>query len=433
MLHAGTSDIQKGNMGRRSSVAPPTPSARETDSAPTFAGNQARLRAGPSGVAALLQPSRTTALQRQCACGGAPESDKREKEGLQAKLEIGPVDDPLEREADSVADSVMQGLGSAPDAAVTGSAQRKISRQAASVIAYDSVAPKEEEEANAETPAPLQRSPNATAASVPGNFEHALNAKIASRGERLPPHVGAFMGEQFSRDFSGVRIHHDAAADALSASIGARAFTIGKDIMFARQSYRPESRTGQHLIAHELTHVVQQDASTGTVARKIQRAPSCASYPGYDASADIAKYNCAGLALRTYNFTYPSSTVVSELVSLHPDGQSTTCGSACAAGQIKYWLWEYDIETADASGKAVPKTRHPDFHIVAGMTPSSGKDPTNVYSKNGARPVHGTGTGPSFRPPAFAQYLSNDAAEAPVPGKYVNRLNITDTCFCTGC
>jgi hypothetical protein len=68
-------------------------------------------------------------------------------------------------------------------------------------------------------------------------------------------------------DFSGVRVHTDGRADVLNRSVGARAFTTGQDLFFKRGEYQPESRGGQELIAHELTHVMQQDAST--IQRKI--------------------------------------------------------------------------------------------------------------------------------------------------------------------
>ncbi len=68
--------------------------------------------------------------------------------------------------------------------------------------------------------------------------------------------------EQFSsrlgHDFSRVRIHHDHAADQLSKAVNARAFTTGQDIFFAQGTYNPNSSEGQKLLAHELTHTIQQ-------------------------------------------------------------------------------------------------------------------------------------------------------------------------------
>ena len=73
------------------------------------------------------------------------------------------------------------------------------------------------------------------------------------------------MEAAFNTDFSGVRVHADARANALNASIQARAFTVGQDVFFAGNEYRPATRRGSEVLAHELTHVVQQ---TGRISRR---------------------------------------------------------------------------------------------------------------------------------------------------------------------
>ena len=67
------------------------------------------------------------------------------------------------------------------------------------------------------------------------------------------------MESAFGADFSGVRIHTDARADGLSQSLSARAFTTGRDVFFRHGEYSPGSSSGRELLAHELTHVVQQN------------------------------------------------------------------------------------------------------------------------------------------------------------------------------
>ena len=63
-------------------------------------------------------------------------------------------------------------------------------------------------------------------------------------------------------DFSSVRIHTGQESDSLNRSLSARAFTTGSDIFFRSGEYNPGSTQGQQLLAHELTHVVQQGAAT---------------------------------------------------------------------------------------------------------------------------------------------------------------------------
>lgn len=88
------------------------------------------------------------------------------------------------------------------------------------------------------------------------------------QGAPLPADVARSMGEQLQRDMSDVRVHADAEADTLSRSVQARAFTLGSDVYFTAGSYNPRSAEGQHLLAHELTHVVQQSApGAGAVQR----------------------------------------------------------------------------------------------------------------------------------------------------------------------
>jgi hypothetical protein len=84
----------------------------------------------------------------------------------------------------------------------------------------------------------------------------------ASRGlgNPLPGDIRARMEASFGADLSGVRIHSDAAAVLLARSLKAQAFTIGSDIFFGDGKFSPGSRDGQHLLAHELTHTVQQGA-----------------------------------------------------------------------------------------------------------------------------------------------------------------------------
>jgi Domain of unknown function (DUF4157) len=91
----------------------------------------------------------------------------------------------------------------------------------------------------------------------------------SSSGSHLDRSIQSFMQSRLGADFSHVRIHTDGKAAKLSRLLNAQAFTIGNDIYFNEGRYQPESQTGKHLLAHELTHTIQQGRSH--VA--IQRAP----------------------------------------------------------------------------------------------------------------------------------------------------------------
>src|SRR6266478_5015367 len=148
------------------------------------------------------------------------------------------------------------------------------------------------------------------------------------------------MESRFGRDFSSVRVHNDLPACTLAREINARAFTLNDHILFDKSQYQPESPAGQHLLAHELTHVVQQ--SQDRVSRQIQRQTNCNTYIGYDASLGLTNYNCAGLALRDYQWHSPPSAVYDAIFANFTAPQ-TPGGGNCGGGKVKFWLWEYDM------------------------------------------------------------------------------------------
>ncbi|MGZ5442172.1 MAG: eCIS core domain-containing protein [Thermoanaerobaculia bacterium] len=85
-----------------------------------------------------------------------------------------------------------------------------------------------------------------------------VNDVVASAGRPLHAATRAFMESRFAHDFSAVRVHDDARAAASARGVGALAYTIGNDIVFDDRRYEPSSTEGRRLLAHELTHVVQQ-------------------------------------------------------------------------------------------------------------------------------------------------------------------------------
>ena len=88
-------------------------------------------------------------------------------------------------------------------------------------------------------------------------------------GSTLPKSVQTSMESGFNHDFSAVKIHHNSESDRLSRSLDAEAFTVGQDVYFRQGNYNPQSRSGKELLAHELSHVVQQSPSNS--AKIVQR------------------------------------------------------------------------------------------------------------------------------------------------------------------
>ena len=192
--------------------------------------------AGPPGPSVPSRPSPVATLQRRCACGGGTEvsggceeCSNKEDVGLQAKCQIGEADDSYEREADQVAGQV---ISASPHAAVTGSPPQ-IQRLAA---------------------AP---STGEAKAAAPASVEPAL----ASSGRSLEQALRADMEQRFGYDFSRVRVHSGAAAEQSARDVNAKAYTVGHDIVFGLGRFAPATHEGRRLIAHELTHVVQQSGA----------------------------------------------------------------------------------------------------------------------------------------------------------------------------
>ena len=126
-------------------------------------------------------------------------------------------------------------------------------------------AEREAESVAAEVVNAPQHSANASNSSAERHPEAATEVVDQLRGVSsdaiLPESVRNSMEPRFGADFSGVRIHNDSRANALAEALNANAFTVGREIFFGEGKFDPASETGRRLIAHELTHVVQQGAA----------------------------------------------------------------------------------------------------------------------------------------------------------------------------
>jgi Domain of unknown function (DUF4157)/HNH endonuclease len=162
---------------------------------------------------------------------------------IQAKMTIGAPGDQYEQEADRVAEQVVQKMHapSTPESTLGGSIQRQ----------------RREEDGHALRMKPsTQHSPMGGMAATQ-DLESSVNRARGS-GQPLEAGLQRKLGQAMGADFSGVRVHTGNQADQLNRSIQAKAFTTGQDMFFRQGAYQPGSREGQELLAHELTHVIQQ-------------------------------------------------------------------------------------------------------------------------------------------------------------------------------
>lgn len=155
------------------------------------------------------------------------EQKKKDAPLIQKKLRIGASNDPLELEADRIADQVL-----------SESAVSDISHSVPGINRYTAQSPEHSE-------------------AVPASVGQVL----ASSGRPLESSLKQDMEAGFGYDFSNVRVHIGAFAEQSAKDVNANAYTVGHNIVFGTGQFSPETLLGRRLIAHELTHVVQQSAA----------------------------------------------------------------------------------------------------------------------------------------------------------------------------
>ena len=187
---------------------------------------------------------------------------------IQRAATVGRTDDAFEREADAVAarvaDRASRPEATAPVAPPIAPAPETIQRSP-------------DDDLDGERPGEYLIQPSRLhttddpPAVRPGFFARLFSLRLG--GRPLPDPVRSEMEGGIGETFDDVRIHTGRDAAGLAREIEARAFTIGPDVVFAEGAYQPETHSGRKLIAHELTHVVQQRGAASRTARSVRLLP----------------------------------------------------------------------------------------------------------------------------------------------------------------
>src|SRR4030095_2547165 len=223
------------------------------------------------------------------------EKESRECLPIQCKLSIGSPDDPLEHEADVVADKVMRMpeqnfvQRKCPDCEKEDELQLK--PETSSFVHRKCAECEEEEEELQRKPLASPITPFIQAKGNKGGIaSDSISQKIDSTkggGSSMDGGTQGFMESRFGTDFSGVKIHTDENAVQMSQELNAQAFTTGSDVYFNAGKYDPSSETGKHLLAHELTHTIQQSNNIQTkLIQKAVETDEPAKEPGVDACSE---------------------------------------------------------------------------------------------------------------------------------------------------
>ncbi|MCT7962264.1 DUF4157 domain-containing protein [Laspinema sp. D1] len=166
---------------------------------------------------------------------------------IQPKLTIGAPDDKYEQEADTIARKVVKQISAPtpPDANGGGDAGQRQMFSTPSIMRLT-----------------VQRREAVEGGAASSDLESTIS-QARSSGRAIGEPIRRQMEGAFGSDFSGVRVHTNNTADTLNRSLSARAFTTGNNIFFKQGEYNLSSSSGKELLAHELTHVVQQNGSSG--------------------------------------------------------------------------------------------------------------------------------------------------------------------------
>lgn len=337
----------------------------------TTAADPVRGKARPSAGHAVMP-----LLQRKpvCTCdGGCPVCTGV----IQPKLRIGAPNDRYEQEADRVADRVMR----MPEPSVQRQAEcsgptcneeeeqiqtKSIGDQITPLIQRQEE-PEEEEESEEEEPVQAKALPNKSPP-VTTHLHHQIQS-MKGGGQSLSQSNREFFEPRFGRDFGSVRVHTGAKAAETAKSINARAFTIGKDIVFGGGQFSPATTTGRRLLAHELSHVIQQGGE-GVVRRS----------PNSITMQD--SYSLTGMGTRNY--------IVGILTEMYV-GKDMACAGNYNGERI-------DEEIKDAGSTCSTKPRSHTTHFTIGQKYVSNalgrtyKGQTNVFYD-----AHVMGLKPGYR------------------------------------
>jgi hypothetical protein len=231
-------------------------------------------------------------LQRKCACGnqsaGGSECGEcgKKKQLLQRRaIHLSEPGDRYEQEADRIADKVMR----MPEPTT----KHQVESEKEGVLQRKAIA-------NSITPLQFSSIGLDRVSEVPPIINEVLN----SPGQSLDTDTRTLMEPRFGHDFSGVRVHTGAVAEQSAREVNANAYTLGHNIVFGAGQLAPETHEGRRLIAHELTHTIQQERTN----HNIQRQPKTPPKPINNPDRSITSPPCPG-SLQTAHIlaVYPAT------------------------------------------------------------------------------------------------------------------------------
>jgi hypothetical protein len=388
------------------------PEQRAVQAQPGLAGHKPNPL-GNAGMLMSLQRSHgnryvqrllnTTLIQRDCGCGAAcpdcgqvAQAEEQDRPSLQqksatlpafiqAKLTVSQPGDPYEQEADRVAEEVMRMpepgtvTSYAPIVQRQAISRHSLPREVGQIGRQAATADQpgvDEEEITTESLLSFKEKAGASH-DIDADVESQIRA-IRGGGEPLSADLKAFFEPRFGVDFSDVRIHTGSAAAETAQKVQARAYTLGSDIAFAPGEFQKDSPESRKLLAHELTHVVQQGSQIMTV----MRACACTAAAGSTAPtstqhAQLTASDFPNLKMGDYCVTAPAT-------------KTYNC-IAWSIGNTSMWIWK-EVDSVYGNKNGIVEIADFDaFYANEGLTPVVDKTPANpqvVLYANGTTPKH---------------------------------------------
>ena len=203
----------------------------------------------------------------------------------------------------------------------------------------------------------VQRKENTDSPSETLNQTGTFISSVSGGGSMLPETTRKFFEPRFEYDFSGVRIHNDAAAEKSAQSINALAYTAGNNIVFNQNQYAPDTESGKKLLAHELAHVMQQNSSP--LAKRLVQRKTIDEFRN-DLEAMSADHETVIKEL----FAHPKFTPLVDYLK------------NCPSGTI-----DFDVK------RVTRRVRGKEVDMFGGFIPSAGSSPANMLV-NPKHPQH---------------------------------------------
>jgi hypothetical protein len=230
---------------------------------------------------------------------------------IQPKLTIGQPNDTYEKEADTIASKVVS----------MSNATESTTKTANSISTINTAKTQRKSLASSISPV-VQKASNSSQKNTASNdISQKLNNRNG-KGDRMDAGTKDFMESRFGTSFSQVRIHKDENAVQMSQQLGARAFTNGNNIYFNKGQYSPNSTSGKHLLAHELTHTIQQNGANTLQRSIIQKQAGPAPVNELARLREILDY-----------FNVPESEAIALFGSLNAADSNTALGDATMKAQ----------------------------------------------------------------------------------------------------